>query len=128
MFYHRFGDWSRPAPYCTQGNDNPFDFDGFLARICLSERSRASYPRGLWLARIRESLAPRRDLLSFTVAVGFDESEHRYYVISSDIPGLHIETETFEEFVDVAKDCAPDLVGDNAAGANIEFKRDVALA
>ena len=66
--------------------------------------------------------------MSFTVVVGFDEAEHRYYVISSNIPGLHIETETFEEFVDVARDCVPDLVGDDAAGAEIEFKREVAPA
>ena len=66
--------------------------------------------------------------MSFTVRVGFDEAEHRYYVISSDIPGLHIETATFEDFVAVATDFTPDLVGDRAAGAKIEFKREVALA
>jgi hypothetical protein len=65
--------------------------------------------------------------LSFTVSVGFDELEHRYYVLESDIPGLHVETPTFEEFVEVTKDFAPDLIGDRAAGAKIEFNREVAL-
>jgi hypothetical protein len=66
--------------------------------------------------------------LSFTVLVGFDEAEHRYFVIDSDIPGLHVETSTFEEFIEITKDFAPDLVGSRAAGAKIEFKREVALA
>jgi hypothetical protein len=66
--------------------------------------------------------------LSFTVLVGFDEAEHRYYVLESDIPGLHVETGTFEEFVEVTKDFVPDLVGEIAAGAKIEFRREVALA
>ncbi len=67
-------------------------------------------------------------LLSFVVNVGYDEAEHIYYVLSSDIPGLHIEASTFEEFVDCAKDFAPDLLGDNAAGAKIMFEREVVLA
>ena len=54
--------------------------------------------------------------MSFTVIVGFDEVEHRYYVLDSNIPGLHVETQTFEEFVEVTKDFAPDLLGDRAAG------------
>lgn len=66
--------------------------------------------------------------MSFTVLVGFDEAEHRYYVLDSDIPGLHVETETFEEFIEVTRDFAPDLIGDSAAGAKIEFRREVALA
>jgi predicted RNase H-like HicB family nuclease len=66
--------------------------------------------------------------MSFTVIVGFDEAEHRYFVISSDIPGLHIETETFEEFIDVVQDVLPDLVGDRAAGTKIRFEREIVLA
>ncbi len=65
--------------------------------------------------------------MSFTVIVGFDEAEHRYYVLDSDIPGLHVETPTFEEFIEVTKDFAPDLIGERASGAKIEFKREVAL-
>ena len=52
--------------------------------------------------------------MSYTVRVGFDEAEHRYYVLDSDIPGLHVETATFEEFIEVTKDFAPDLIGDRA--------------
>ncbi len=65
--------------------------------------------------------------MSFVVNVSYDEAEHIYYVISSNIPGLHIEASTFEEFVDCAKDFAPDLLGDNAAGAKIMFEREVVL-
>ena len=66
--------------------------------------------------------------MSFAVLVGFDEVEHRYFVLESDLPGLHVETATFEEFVEVTMDFAPDLLGGLAAGAKIEFKREVALA
>lgn len=66
--------------------------------------------------------------MSFTVLVGFDEAEHRYYVLESDLPGLHVETKTFEEFIEVTMDFVPDLVGERAAGAKIEFKREVALS
>ena len=66
--------------------------------------------------------------MSFVVSVGYDEAEHRYYVLSSDIPGLNIEADTFEEFVEAAQDAAPDLVGDHAAGAKIKFEREVAIA
>ena len=67
-------------------------------------------------------------LMSFVVNVGYDEAEHIYYVISSNIPGLHIEASTFEEFVECAEDFTPDLVGNNAAGAKIMFEREVVLA
>jgi predicted RNase H-like HicB family nuclease len=45
--------------------------------------------------------------MSFTVNVGYDETERRYFVLSSDIPGLNIEAGTFEEFVEAAQDAAP---------------------
>jgi hypothetical protein len=66
--------------------------------------------------------------MSFTVSVGYDEIERRYFVLSSDIPGLNIEAGTFEEFVEAAQDVAPDLIGDHAAGAKIRFEREVAIA
>jgi predicted RNA binding protein YcfA (HicA-like mRNA interferase family) len=43
------------------------------------------------------------------VSVGFDEANHPYYVLSSDIPGLHVETETFEDFVEAVCEVAPTL-------------------
>jgi hypothetical protein len=69
-----------------------------------------------------------RDAMRFTVNVGFDEAEHRYYVIDSDVPGLHVETETFEEFVEVVQDVMPDLIGTGASGATVKFLREIALA
>ena len=44
------------------------------------------------------------------------------------IPGLNIEADTFEEFVEAVQDVAPDLVGDRAEGAKIKFEREVAIA
>ena len=57
--------------------------------------------------------------MSYIVTVGYDEAARRYYVISSDIPGLNVETDTFKEFVEVVQDVVPDLVGDHATGAKI---------
>jgi hypothetical protein len=69
-----------------------------------------------------------RDAMRFTVNVGFDEAEHRYYVIDSDVPGLHVATDTFEEFVEVVQDVMPDLIGTGASGAKVKFEREIALA
>ena len=66
--------------------------------------------------------------MRFTVRVGFDEADHRYYVIDSNVPGLHVETDTFEEFVEVVQDVMPDLVGQDAAGSKVKFEREIALA
>ena len=38
------------------------------------------------------------------VVVGFDEDEHRYVTVSSEVPGLAVATETLEEFVEVVHD------------------------
>jgi hypothetical protein len=66
--------------------------------------------------------------VSYKVSVGFDEANHRYYVLSSDIPGLHIESDTFEDFVDAVRDVTPELMGDQAAGSKIRFEREIELA
>jgi hypothetical protein len=66
--------------------------------------------------------------MSFTVNVGFDEATRRYYVDSTDIPGLNVETETFEEFVEVVLDVVPDLLGQLATGSEIDFHRHVVVA
>ena len=55
-------------------------------------------------------------------------SQSSYYVLSSDIPGLHVETETFEDFVEAVCEVAPDLMGDQAAGSKIYFEREIELA
>lgn len=66
--------------------------------------------------------------MSYTVVVGFDEAERRYFVLESNVPGLNVETDTFEEFVDVVQDVMPDLVGADASGAKVKFEREIALA
>jgi len=65
--------------------------------------------------------------MSYTVTVGFDEESRRYFVINSEIAGLRVETATFEEFVEVTKDVAPDLIG-HAQGVTIKFEREIVLA
>ena len=54
--------------------------------------------------------------MSYVVKVGFDEAEHRYFVLSSDLPGLRIEADSFEAFVEAVRDVAPDLVGAHPEG------------
>ena len=66
--------------------------------------------------------------MSYVVKVGFDETERRYFVLSSDIPGLNIEADTFEAFVEAVQDVAHDLVGAKADGSKIRFEREVVLA
>lgn len=65
--------------------------------------------------------------MSYIVRVGYDAEEHVYFVLSSDIPGLHIESETFEQFVEIAIDATPDLVGVPAGGSSITFQQEVEL-
>jgi hypothetical protein len=65
--------------------------------------------------------------MSYVIRVGYDEAEHRYFVLSSDIPGLNIEASTFEEFVEIAQDLAADLVEDHTGNSKIRFEREVAL-
>jgi hypothetical protein len=64
----------------------------------------------------------------YVVNVAFDEATGRYYVDSSDIPGLNVETASFEELVEIARDAASDLLGNRGAGCKISFRRDVVLA
>jgi hypothetical protein len=65
--------------------------------------------------------------MSYVVGVGYDKASQRYYVLSSDIPGLNVEEETFEAFVDVVLDVAPELIGSDLIGAKIVFEREVDL-
>jgi hypothetical protein len=66
--------------------------------------------------------------VSYVVSVGYDTVERRYFVISSDISGLNIEAGTFEEFVEAARDAAPDLIADRTGESEIRFEREVILA
>lgn len=66
--------------------------------------------------------------MSYTVHVGYDAAASRYYVDDSDIPGLNVEADTFDELVEVVQEVAPDLLGEGAAGSKIDFHREVVLA
>jgi predicted RNase H-like HicB family nuclease len=63
--------------------------------------------------------------MTYTVHVGYDEADNTYFVLSSDIPGLNVETQSLEAFVDSTQHALPDLVGDRAVGFRISFQRDV---
>ena len=63
---------------------------------------------------------------SFDVDVGYDNKAKVYFVITSDIPGLNVETKTFEALVEIVMDAAPDLLGESGR-AHINFKTLVDL-
>lgn len=65
--------------------------------------------------------------MAYVVHVGQDSETHRYYVDASDIPGLNVEADTFEEFVNIVQDIAPDLLGQNASGSEISLQQVVVL-
>ena len=50
---------------------------------------------------------------TLTVNVSHDKQESVWFVLSSDIPGLHAEAETLDEPVAVISDVAPDLIAAN---------------
>ena len=50
---------------------------------------------------------------ALAVTVSHDKQEHIWFVLSSDIPGLHAEAETLDELVAVISDVAPDLIAAN---------------
>jgi succinyl-CoA synthetase beta subunit len=64
------------------------------------------------------------DPREYNVSIGYDQAEQRYYVLKSDIQGLNVETKTFEDFVEVVLDVAPDLVGNQMAISAIKFERE----
>ena len=53
---------------------------------------------------------------SLTVVVGHDKQEGVWYVLSSDVPGLHAEAETLDELVSIVADLAPELISANLLG------------
>ena len=50
---------------------------------------------------------------TLAVNVSHDKQESVWYVLSSDIPGLHAEAETLDELVAVISNVAPDLIAAN---------------
>ncbi len=53
---------------------------------------------------------------TLAVNVSHDKQEGVWYVLSSDIIGLHAEAETLDELVTVVADVAPDLIAANMPG------------
>jgi Domain of unknown function (DUF1902) len=70
---------------------------------------------------------------SYTVTANWDP-EARVFTSQSDIPGLVVEAGTFEEFVDVVRALAPDVIAANLPGArgphtlHVEARFDLAVA
>ncbi|MBK5962376.1 hypothetical protein CCR97_29920 [Rhodoplanes elegans] len=49
---------------------------------------------------------------SFTVTATWDADAGVFYS-QSDVPGLHIEAETFDAFLELVRDLAPEMIADN---------------
>ena len=57
--------------------------------------------------------SPLSTQATLAVNVSHDSQECVWYVLSSDIPGLHAEAETLDELIVVISDVAPDLIAAN---------------
>ena len=57
---------------------------------------------------------------SFTVTATWDPEAGVFYS-QSDIPGLHVEAATFDEFVALVRDLAPEMIADNLPQAKGPF-------
>jgi len=77
---------------------------------------------------LEEMYTLEEPIMSYIVKVGFDDKARRYFVLHSEIPGLHVEADTFEAFVDASRDLAPDLIEHDERDRTIRFEREVVLA
>ena len=70
---------------------------------------------------------------TFTVTATWDPGA-RVFTSRSDLPGLVVEAETFEEFVDLVRALAPEVIAANLPGARgphtvqVETRREFAVA
>ena len=48
--------------------------------------------------------------MSHSVTAQYDGENEIYFVLESDITGLHVEARSLDEFVEIALDLAPDLL------------------
>jgi len=53
---------------------------------------------------------------TLAVIVSRDEKESVWYILSSDVPGLHAEAGTLDELVAIIGDLAPELIAANLPG------------
>ena len=58
---------------------------------------------------------------TLAVKVSHDKAQSLWFVLSSDILGLHAEAETLDELVAVISDVVPDLVVANLSGGKGGF-------
>lgn len=69
---------------------------------------------------------------TFTVSAIWDDVAGVFYS-QSDLPGLHVEAATFDEFVALVHDLAPDMIADNAphvsgpVSVSINARRELVL-
>ena len=61
------------------------------------------------------------------IDVGYDETSKLYFVLTSGLPGLHVETSTFEGLIEIVLDAAPDLLGATHERTRLNFRRTVDL-
>ncbi len=54
----------------------------------------------------------------YKIQAGWDEDAGVYYVVESDIPGLHAEAETQDELLRVLKELIPELIIANVHSAH----------
>lgn len=66
--------------------------------------------------------------MAYNVNIRRDAAERIYYVVSSDIPGLHAESSSADELFDIVRDLAPDLLSSETADIQIEFHVEVITA
>ncbi|MEJ0093112.1 MAG: DUF1902 domain-containing protein [Methylocella sp.] len=58
----------------------------------------------------------------YNVKIHYDDEKRIYFVSSSDIPGLHVESETFDQLIEIVRDLASDLLPGDRALEAIEFR------
>jgi hypothetical protein len=57
---------------------------------------------------------------TLAINVSHDKAQNVWFVLSSDISGLHAEAKTLEELVAVISDIAPDLIAANMPGTSAD--------
>jgi hypothetical protein len=66
--------------------------------------------------------------MAYNVIIHRNDTEHIYYVASSDIPGLHAESSSIDELFKIVRDLAPDLLSVETADIPIDFHVEAHVA